>query len=90
MTKLPNGEYRTKSGSTMRIYGSRSERRDIVFDWLEEGACIECDVDSMPEQDHEGRWFLFWGCNDCGGGSAEIFPEAQMDLEDAIAQVDEK
>jgi hypothetical protein len=39
---------------------------DVTFDWLEEGACIDC----VPQpQDCGGD--LVWHCEECEGGRAE-------------------
>lgn len=65
--KLPNGHYRTAAGSEMWISGEHGGKSKVEFDWLEEGGCIECNVDPN-EQDG----MLVWHCDECGGSCAEL------------------
>lgn len=69
--KIENGTYRTKAGSTVKISGKHSGISNVEFDWFEEEACIECDVDPYPIWN--GICFtLQWDCEECGGGCAEL------------------
>ena len=69
VSKLPNGHYRTAAGSEMWISGENGGRSAVAFDWLEEGACPECEVDPY---DFDGM--LLWHCEECNGGSAQLYP----------------
>jgi len=71
---FPNGIYRTKNGSMMEISGKHSGISKVDFDWLEEGACCDCAPDV-----YEQHGQLVWHCDECGGGSAELFPVAPND-----------
>ena len=66
---LPNGHYRTAAGSEMWVSGKYGGVSEVSFDWLEEGACLDCQVSAY---DADGR--LAWTCEECGGGSAELLP----------------
>ena len=66
---LPNGRYRTAAGSEMRVSGNHGGRSEVSFDWLEEGGCLDCQASAY---DRDGM--LVWECDECGGGSAELFP----------------
>lgn len=64
---MEDGNYRTKAGSTVKL-SRNGGVADAEFDWLEEdNACIDCTVDPYPSDG-----FLTWGCEYCGGGSAEL------------------
>ena len=67
--KLPNGHYKTAAGSEMRISGTHSGRSVVDFDWLEEGACVDCRVSAY---EHDGD--LIWECDRCSGGRAALMP----------------
>lgn len=59
-------EYVTEKGSRVRPIGRSSW--EIVFDWLEEGACIE----AVPEVEPADCW-LSWSCECCDDdGGAEL------------------
>lgn len=76
---LPNGTYRTKAGSEVRISGKHSGVASIDFDWFEEaGACCDCQPSPYPL---EGR--LEWSCDVCGGGFAELYPVEEAVHEEA-------
>jgi hypothetical protein len=78
-TTLPNGHYRTKAGSTVRVYGKHSGYLGVYFDWFEEpDACCDCVVHPYPEDWGDGTHRLTWKCDVCGGGSAvlELVPAA--------------
>jgi hypothetical protein len=64
--ELNNGRYRTDAGSTVEISGKYSGISVVDFDWLEEGACIDCAVNVYPNSDG----YLTWTCEKCGGGRA--------------------
>ena len=66
---LPNGHYRTAAGSEMWVSGKHGGFSEVSFDWFEEDACLDCQVSAY---DVDGR--LVWSCEECGGGSAELFP----------------
>jgi len=68
---LPNGHYRTAAGSEMWISGEHGGISEVSFDWLEEGACLDCRVSAY---DIDGM--LIWECEECEGGRAELFPVA--------------
>lgn len=55
---MKRGRYTTAAGSQVRPISEASW--EIVFDWLEEGACIE----AVPEVDTAER-ALFWSCACC-------------------------
>ena len=63
------GTYTTLAGSVVSISGAHAGIVEVSFDWLEEGACVECVVDPYPS---DGR--LTWSCAECGGGSASLAP----------------
>ena len=65
--RLPNGKYRTAAGSTVSIHEGRS---DVVFDWFEEGGCVDCSPDPF-----ECEGYLVWRCPSCGGGQSELKPD---------------
>lgn len=69
MGKLQNGHYRTAAGSEMRISGEHGGKSVVEFDWLEEGACCDC-----VAQPYEADGMLTWHCEECGGGSAQLYP----------------
>ena len=62
---LKSGSYHTKAGSTMQISGKHSGISEVDFDWVEEDACVDCEVQAY---DRDG--YLIWSCDYCGGGSA--------------------
>lgn len=64
---MKNGKYRTAKGSTVTVSGKYSGIFSVDFDWLEEDACSDCEVDPVPS---DGR--LTWSCEYCDGGSAEL------------------
>ena len=72
--KLLDGYYRTNAGSTMFV--NRNGGRSVIeFDWLEEGGCIECEVDpyeTIAGQDDEPNGMLIWHCDECGSHSAVL------------------
>lgn len=62
-------EYVTAKGSVVRPI--RKASWEIVFDWLEEGACIE----AVPEVESADCW-LSWSCACCDeDGGAELKPK---------------
>lgn len=65
---LINGEYKTAAGSRMTISGAHGGISRVDFDWFEEGACCDCEVCAYED---DGR--MIWQCDECGGGSAELF-----------------
>lgn len=65
---LPVGRYRTKKGSTMIVSESYAGKRQVSFDWFEEGACYDCEPEPC---DDEG--YLVWHCAECGGGQTKLF-----------------
>lgn len=65
--RLPNGKYKTVAGSTMEISGKHGGISKVDFDWLEEGACCDCEP---MEYEQDGR--LVWHCEHHAGGSAEL------------------
>ena len=69
MGKLQNGHYRTAAGSEMWISGDYGGISRVNFDWLEEGACCDCEA-----QPYEFDGMLSWHCEECGGGSAQLYP----------------
>ena len=71
---LPNGVYKTEKGSTLTISGKHSGIVILSFDWLEEDACVDCEVSPYPEDG-----FLVWNCEYCGGGSAELILQETID-----------
>lgn len=76
--RLPNGKYRTKAGSTVKISGKHGGISNVLFDWFEEeNACIECYADPYPQDWGDGTHHLVWSCEDCPGGSAELFPDTE-------------
>jgi hypothetical protein len=80
MTSLPNGYYRTKSGSTVVVYGEHSGCVRVSFDWFEEpNACCDCVVEPYPEDWGDGTHRLTWRCDYCRGGSAVLEPVPAAD-----------
>ena len=63
------GTYKTKSGSHVTISGDGIIA--IVFDWFEEDACCDCVVQTDVRNN-----VLYWGCEHCGGGFANLTLEA--------------
>lgn len=51
----------------MVISGKYGGISRVDFDWLEEGACIDC-VPSAYEDEGD----LVWSCDICGGGRANL------------------
>jgi len=72
MTLLPNGSYQTPSGSILQISGQCGGIVEVNFDWLEEGGCIDCQVQPYPEEFGLNDWRLVWSCEVCGGGNAKL------------------
>ena len=69
-TMLPVGRYKTAAGSIVTISGKHGGVVEVDFNWLEENnACIECFPDTSVQDDR-----LTWYCDECDGGSAELFP----------------
>jgi hypothetical protein len=54
-----------------RMGGEHGGISEVSFDWLEEGACLDCRVSAY---DIDGM--LIWECEECEGGRAELFPVA--------------
>lgn len=75
MSTLANGKYRTAAGSTVEISGEHGGISTIDFDWFEEDACFDCEVQPYPEQFGEDDWRLVWNCEYCSGGNAELIIE---------------
>lgn len=71
MTVLANGKYKTAAGSTLVVSGKHSGIFTVEFDWFEEGACVDCAVNTRPDYDEES-WWLTWDCDECGGGRAQL------------------
>jgi len=71
-SQLPNGKYKTVNGSTLEISGKYGGIAKVDFDWLEEGACIDCQCEPYPEKFDDGDWRLIWNCKYCGGGNARL------------------
>lgn len=75
---LPVGIYRTAAGSEMRVSGNHAGTSEVLFDWFEEpDACLDCVVAAYDE---DGR--MCWNCDECGGGSAELFPVNSVSTEE--------
>ena len=73
--KLPNGKYKTLAGSIVEISGQYSGISMVDFDWFEESnSCDECNVECYPEDNGDGTHSLVWYCEECGGGSALLYP----------------
>ena len=66
---MKNGMYKTKNGSTVEVSGTNSGIFKVFFDWLEEDACCDCQVDPIPQDDG----YLTWTCYVCGGGKAKLY-----------------
>lgn len=62
--------YRTASGSTVKVVGAHAGIVDILFDWIEEGACIE--ANPVAEISDPGDAILTWWCDCCGAGNAAL------------------
>jgi hypothetical protein len=58
------GRYHTAAGSTLVLSGRIGGIAELVFDWLEEGGCVECVPDPYPDDG-----CLTWTCEHCEGGS---------------------
>lgn len=71
---LPNGKYITVAGSTLEISGKYGGKAKVEFDWLEEGACIDCQCEPYPEEFDNDNWRLIWYCEYCNGGNAKLQP----------------
>jgi len=67
---LANGKYQTEKGSICEISGEHSGISKISFDWFEEDACSDCEIDSYPEQFDADDWRIVWHCLHCDGGNA--------------------
>jgi len=52
----------------MVISGKHGGISEVLFDWFEEDACIECQAEAY---DQDG--YLVWHCDYCGGGRAKLF-----------------
>lgn len=66
---LPQGKYRTERGSKLTISGEHGGISEVDFDWLEEGACLDCE----PEP-YDDDGYLVWHCDVCDGGKAKLYP----------------
>ena len=69
---MTNGKYKTENGSTVEISGKHSGISSVVFDWLEEDACVDCEVEPYPEEFDKDDLRLIWRCEYCGGGNAKL------------------
>jgi hypothetical protein len=67
---------KTEAGSTVRLKGAHGGDITIDFDWLEEGGCIDCEVDLDASRDTNWRR-LVWACISCDGGSANLAPATE-------------
>ena len=72
MHDLPSRRcYRTEKDSRVTV---RMGKGIVVdFDWLEEGGCIDCEVDTDAMRVNN-FYDLIWRCGLCGGGSAPLEP----------------
>lgn len=61
--------YTTPNGSSNVVVTANRSRID--FDWVEEGGCIDCEVD-VDATRSSGFNRLVWICSECGGGSAPL------------------
>lgn len=67
-TKMIDGFYITKAGSTLKL-SANGGRSEVSFDWLEElTACCDCVPNAYPDSDG----YLVWHCEVCGGGKAKL------------------
>ena len=66
---LSKGQYITAAGSTMRVFGQHGGKSKVIFDWVEEDACIDC---VLEPYDDDG--YLVWHCEVCDGGKAKLNP----------------
>lgn len=65
---------KTPAGSMVNIRGAHQGDIQIDFDWFEENACIDCQVDL--DASRETNWKrLVWTCEQCSGGSADLREE---------------
>ena len=71
--RLPKGKYITNNGSTMTITGKHGGISEVNFNWLDEGACIDCEPEPYDEDGH-----LTWHCVICGGGRAKLHPDGEV------------
>ncbi len=70
MMRLIDGNYKTLHNSTVTL-SKNGGVTNVAFDWFEEPqACIECEVNPYPDGN-----MLTWGCDYCGGGSAQLYAE---------------
>ena len=65
---LPVGLYETKAGSRVNITGRHAGEVHVYFDWVEENACCDCELNPYPDDG-----CLTWSCDYCGGGSSRLF-----------------
>ena len=70
-------KYRTANGSTLELSGKHGGISHVVFDWLEESGCVDCQAEPYPEEFDENDLRLVWHCTYCGGGNARL---KRMDL----------
>ena len=71
---LSNGTYRTAAGSRVTVAGKHGGEFTVDFDWLEEGGCIECEVDPVPEEYGPGDFRLMWRCAYHDSGNSKLIP----------------
>ncbi len=56
--------YITKHGPEVRVHNGRTS---MSLDWFQEpSACFDCVVDDVD------GGYLYWECEECGGGSAKL------------------
>jgi len=72
---LVNGNYSTKNGSRVTIFGKRNGCSQVDFDWFEEGGCVDCIPQPYPEKYDNNDVRLVWHCDVCGGGSAKLYKD---------------
>ena len=70
---LRDGHYKTDHGSEMWV-AKNGGRSRVLFDWFEEEACCDCNVDPYPD----GDGCMTWSCDICGGGRARLFPVSSL------------
>ena len=63
--------YHTEAGSLVTLSGKFYGASNILFDWFEEGACIEARP-TVDMSDANEPW-LIWECECCGQGQSRLY-----------------
>jgi hypothetical protein len=70
MSASPEARFRTRAGSTVRIFGPHGWSYEVEWDWAAEDACFGSTP--APDLSDPAGPFLRWHCDCCDGGDIAL------------------